>query len=1108
MSKKRVHEIAKELKDHGVELDNKEVVTELVALGYDVKSHSSSLEDDQATSAVQRILDKRKPKQAAAPVAAKGFVVRRKAPSNAPSAEQADEAPASAASTASVDLPREVTEPAATEAAAAVVVAPPEPPRAEAPPIAAPVAESPAAPAPSTPAPAVTAPVSAAPEAPAPVAAPPPPPPAAEAPRAEAAAPASAEAPRAEAPAPAVAATPPTPAAPQPPVAAAEAPRAVEPPRAPTPAPAASRPASSFKESPHLPTRPPPSAVPPAVRTPSHPSSGPQRSPSSGGPGMSGSGRPGGPGGQGGRPGGPGGQGGRPGGPGGQGGRPGGPGGQGGRPGGPSQYQRGGPSQYQRSGSSSAPVRPSSPGTPVGAQAAPPAGGATTSPTHMVGGVPHQQVAQDPRSLRPTATQAVVISRPLIQVRRVTPTTSAGRQYPMAPGKSAIGEKREYKVVPDHLGRGRELVDVSKKKENEKAGGRGKKGAPGTEGGISKQEMTDLVWGRVTIPVRGKKKKPTKKGAKTQITQMAEEKKVIKIQEGISVSDLGQRMGVRTNELIKKLMGLGKMATANQVIDAETTELIATDYGWRVEKAGFEVEDFLPEVEVRPEDERPRPPVVTVMGHVDHGKTSLLDAIRAANVAAGEAGGITQHIGAYSVKTSRGDITFLDTPGHEAFTAMRARGANVTDIVVLVVAADDGVMPQTIESIKQAKAAEVPIVVAINKMDVPGANPDRVKKDLANYELTPEEWGGETIMVPVSAKQKMGIDLLLENIALQAEVLELTSNPSRPAVGAIIEAKLEKGRGPVATVLVQEGTLKVGDAVVTGTHFGRVRAMNNSRGEAVKEVLPGYSAEVIGLSGVPTAGEALNAVADEKAAKEIATHRAMKGREAELGKANTRETLEQLFAKTKAGGGPKELRLVIKADVQGSAEAVKEAVQKLSTHKVRVEIIHAGVGAMTEGDVMRAAASKGMVVGFNVKPESGTEAAAKAQEVTLETYGIIYELIDGVRKSMEDLLEPIRTERKLGRAEVRNTFNVPKLGTIAGAAVLDGVMKRGAFIRLLRDSKQMYSGKMASLRRFKDDVKEVAQGFECGIGIENYSDLKPGDIIEAYEIEETRPSLS
>ncbi|WNG34797.1 translation initiation factor IF-2 [Archangium violaceum] len=1099
MSKKRVHEIAKELKDHGVELDNKEVVTELVGLGYDVKSHSSSLEDDQATAAVQKILDKRKPKQAAPPVAAKGFVVRRKAPSSTPSAgESGEEISSASAQPVAAEEPRAAAPtppPAAPEAPAA------------APPPAAPV-EEPRAAAPTPP--------PAAPEAPAAVAAPPAAP--VEAPRAEAqpaqpaavvepprtaptpppAATPAAEAPRAEA-KPAAAAEPSRPAAQQPttPV-TPEVPRAAEPPRAVTPPPAAPvQPPPSVKESPSLSTRPP-SAVPPSVRTPSHPSSGSHRG-SSSGPGM-GSGRPGGPGQQG-RPGGPGQQG--RGGPGQQG-RPGGPGQQG--RGGPSQYQRGAPSQYQRSGPSTGPVRPSGPGaTPGGAQASATPG--ATGQQVMVGGVPHQQVAQDPRSLRPTATQAVVISRPLIQVRRVTPTGGQGKQYPMAPGKSAIGEKREYKVVPDHLGRGRELVDVSKNKEKEKAG-RGKRGTSAAEGGPSKQEISDLVWGRVTIPVRGKKKKPTKKGAKTQITQMAEEKKVIKIQEGISVSDLGQRMGVRTAELIKKLMGLGKMATANQIIDSETTELLATDYGWRVEKAGFEVEDFLPEVEARPEDERARPPVVTVMGHVDHGKTSLLDAIRAANVAAGEAGGITQHIGAYSVKTSRGDITFLDTPGHEAFTSMRARGANVTDIVVLVVAADDGVMPQTVESIKQAKAAEVPIVVAINKMDVPGANPDRVKKDLANHELVPEEWGGETIMVPVSAKQKMGIDLLLENIALQAEVLELTSNPSRPAVGAIIEAKLEKGRGPVATVLVQEGTLRVGDAVVTGTHFGRVRAMNNSRGESVKEVLPGYSAELIGLSGVPTAGDSLNAVADEKAAKEIAAHRAMKDRETELGKASNRETLEQLFAKTKAGGGPKELRLVIKADVQGSAEAVKEAVQKLSTHKVRVEVIHSGVGAMTEGDVMRAAASKGMVVGFNVKPESGTEAAAKAQEVTLQTYSIIYELIDGVRKSMEDLLEPIRTERKLGRAEVRNTFNVPKLGTIAGAAVLDGVMKRGAFVRLLRDSKQLFSGRMASLRRFKDDVKEVAQGFECGIGIENYSDLKPGDIIEAYEIEETRPSLS
>ncbi|MFY2558257.1 translation initiation factor IF-2 [Corallococcus terminator] len=1061
MSKKRVHEIAKELKGHGIELDNKEVVTELSALGYDVKSHSSSLDDDQATAAVQKILDKRKPKQAAPPVTAKGFVVRRKVGPPAGSAEAGMESQSADSNDHYDSGPVESAHHPHVEA----YQPPEEAPRAVEPP---PVSVE-TAPAPSVvESPAVTA------------------------------APAAPTAPPVTEQQPAQVATSPV---------ATEAPKApVEAPRAPAVPPAAvAQPRSPSQESTHLPQPPPRSPVPPTVRTSSPPSSSAtvvSRGPAPGygqRSGPSGGGRPGGPGGPGGRPGGPGGPGGRPGGPGGPGGRPGGPGGPGGRPGGP-----GGRPSYPSYQSQSArpgqgPVRPSSaPGAPgaAGGTAAP------QGPTIMVGGVPHAQVSPTGGQARPTATQAVVISRPLIQVRRVTPTAGQAKQYPMAPGRLGIPERREYKVVPDHLGRGRELVDVSKNKERGQ-----RKRTSGDTTSVSKQELTDMVWGRVTIPIRGKKKKPTKKGAKTQITQMAEEKKVIKLQEAISVSDLGQRMGVRSAELIKKLMAQGKMATANQMVDADTAEAIATDYGWKIDRVGFEVEDYLPEVEARPEDERPRPPVVTIMGHVDHGKTSLLDAIRSANVASGEAGGITQHIGAYSITTARGDVTFLDTPGHEAFTSMRARGANVTDIVVLVVAADDGVMPQTVEAIKHAKAAEVPIVVAINKMDVPGANPDRVKKDLAAHELVPEEWGGDTIMVPVSAKTKQNLDLLLENLALQAEVLELTSNPNRPSVGAIIEAKLDRGRGPVATVLVQEGTLKLGDAVVTGSHYGRVRAMNNSRGEMVKEIKPGYCAEVIGLSGVPSAGDAINVVADEKAAKQIAEHRNMKERQTELGKVS-RESLEQLFAKTKAGGGPKELRVVIKADVQGSAEAVKQAVQKLSTHKVKVEVVHSGVGAITEGDVMRAAASKGVVLGFNVHPESGAEAAAKAQEVNLQSYTIIYELIDGVRLEMEGLLEPIRTEKKLGRAEVRSTFNVPRLGTIAGAAVLDGVMKRGAIVRLIRENKQLFAGKMASLRRFKDDVKEVAQGFECGIGIENFNDLKAGDIIEAYEIEETRQSLT
>ncbi len=1069
MSKKRVHEIAKELKGHGIELDNKEVVNELSALGYDVKSHSSSLDDDQATAAVQKILDKRKPKQAAPPVTAKGFVVRRKvgAPAGGASSDMGGDGQGADGSQSHYEAP-----PAASEAPAAT---------------SAPVEEPPSAPAVEAP--------QAAPQAQ------PPPQVQVEAPRA--AEPRQVEVAPPAPEVPAVSATPqpqqPTPVAEAPqapaPVAAqstpAEAPRApVEAPRAVVQPPAAAQPPSPAQERTTLPQPPPRSAVPPTVRTPSSTST--SATVVSRGPGYVQRGGPG----AGGRPGGPGGPGGRPGGPGsGPGGRPGGPGG---RPG----YQG---QSYQGPGArpGQPPVRPTGAPGAAGAQASAGGTAAPQGPTIMVGGVPHAQVTPTAGGpARPTATQAVVISRPLIQVRRVTPTTGQAKQYPMAPGRTGIPERREYKVVPDHLGRGRELVDVSKNKERGQ-----RKRTSGDTTSVSKQELTDMVWGRVTIPVRGKKKKPTKKGAKTQITQMAEEKKVIKLQEGISVSDLGQRMGVRSADIIKKLMGLGKMATANQLVDADTAEMIAGDYGWKIDRVGFEVEDYLPEVEARPEDERPRPPVVTIMGHVDHGKTSLLDAIRKANVAAGEAGGITQHIGAYSISTSRGDVTFLDTPGHEAFTSMRARGADVTDIVVLVVAADDGVMPQTVEAIKHAKAAEVPIVVAINKMDVPGANLDRVKKDLATHELVPEEWGGETIMVPVSAKTKENLDLLLENLALQAEVLELTSNPSRPSVGAIIEAKLDRGRGPVATVLVQEGTLKLGDAIVTGSHYGRVRAMTNSRGEQVKEVKPGYCAEVVGLSGVPSAGDAINVVADEKAAKQIAEHRNMKERQTELSKVN-RESLEQLFAKTKAGGGPKELRVVIKADVQGSAEAVKQAVQKLTTHKVKVEVVHSGVGAITEGDVMRAAASKGVVLGFNVNPESGAEAAAKAQDVTLRSYSIIYELIDGVRSDMEGLLEPIRTERKLGRAEVRNTFNVPRLGTIAGAAVLDGVIKRGSFVRLMRENKQLFSGKMASLRRFKDDVKEVAQGFECGIGIENFNDLKPGDIIEAYEIEETRQSLT
>jgi translation initiation factor IF-2 len=980
MSKKRVHEIAKELKAFGIDLDNKEVVTELAALGYDVKSHSSSLEDDQATSAVQRIVEKRKPRAAPPPATAKGFVVRRRAPgAEAPHTNGHHPEPAPA------------HEPAAATPAAEPAPAP-EPP---------PAPELVARPAPPNPEPVAAAP------APAPAHAPP-----------------AAPEPPAAPPAAAVEATP----EPAPHVPAAAPPAGRPPLRGSSPG---FRPAQIISKPPAQGLRP---GSPPPVR----PGSGPGFRPGGAGRGA-GPGRPG-----------------------------------------------------------SLPPRP---GVQTRPGAGPRPGSGPRSGAGPGGQSPGGSPA-DPKSMRPTATQAVVISRPTVPFRRVTPSSTAHKNIPVAPGRKAIGEVREFKVVPDHLGRGREFVDVTKKKDDTQ---RGKKKATERDGTQVKQEMDSLLWGRVQIPVRGKKKKPTKKGQKTQITEMAEEKKVIRLEEGISVSDLGQRMGVKTTEIIRKLMAGGTMATANQMVDAETAGIIASDYGWKVEKVGFEVEDHLPEVEERPEDERPRPPVVTVMGHVDHGKTSLLDAIRQANVAAGEAGGITQHIGAYSVATPKGEITFLDTPGHEAFTAMRARGANVTDLVILVVAADDGVMPQTIEAINHAKAAKVPIVVAINKMDLAGANPDRVKKDLAAQELVPEDWGGDTIMVPVSARTKEGLDLLLENMLLQAEVLELTANPNRPAVGAIIEAKLEKGRGPVATVLVREGTLRTGDAIVSGTHYGRLRAMKDGHGQPVKEVTPGYPAEVVGLSGVPTAGDVLNVVEDEKAAKEIAEHRALKERQVELGN-NVKESLETLLRRARTGEA-KELRIVLKGDVQGSVEAVAQAVAKLANSKVGVDIIHKGVGAMTESDVMLAAASKGIVIGFNVKPESGAEAAAKAEGVGLYTYSIIYELIDGVKAAMTGLLEPIRTEKKLGRAEVRNTFNVPRLGTIAGVAVLDGLMRRGAQVRILREGKQVGAGKVTSLKRFKDDVREVEKGFECGIGVEGYTDFKNLDVIEAFEIEETRPSL-
>ncbi len=718
----------------------------------------------------------------------------------------------------------------------------------------------------------------------------------------------------------------------------------------------------------------------------------------------------------------------------------------------------------------------------------------------------NMQINPEAARLRPTATQAVVISRPLIPVRRVTPPSSQYKPIPMAPGQRAIGAVRELKVVPNTLGHGREFIDVTK----DKAGNKTRRGTATTRNGpvkeLSKQELIDIASGRASLPVgRARKRRPTKKGAKTVVTTPKESKRVVRVEHGITVSELSQKIGVKGNDLIRKLMKLGVTAAINQTLDVATAQALVADTGWTVEKAAFEESEFLVGVDDKPEELVSRPPIVTIMGHVDHGKTSLLDAIRSAKVADGEAGGITQHIGAYSVITAKGPITFLDTPGHEAFTAMRARGAQVTDVAVLVVAADDGVMPQTIESINHAKAADVPVIVALNKIDKPGVNPDRVKQMLSDHGLVPEEWGGDTLMVPVSARTKQNLDKLLESIALQSEILELVANPNKPAIGAIIEAKLEKGRGPVATVLVQEGTLRVGDAVVTGTFYGKIRALVDDRGRMVKDVKPGYCAEITGLSGAPSAGDEFNVVKDVKLAEEIAHNRELRLRAKDVGK-TSKISLDEIFAKASKPAA-KELKVILKADVQGSVEAVAAALIKLSTPKVKVTVLHKAVGAVTESDVNLAKASSALCVGFHTKPESKVNELASRYGVQIHLFDIIYEAIDAVKLAMEGLLDVILREKAVGKAEVLQLFSVPKLGNIAGSKIVSGKISRACGVRVVRNGKTLHTGKIASLRRFKDDVKEVAEGFECGIGIEGFNELQPGDLVEAFEIERIRQSL-
>jgi translation initiation factor IF-2 len=658
----------------------------------------------------------------------------------------------------------------------------------------------------------------------------------------------------------------------------------------------------------------------------------------------------------------------------------------------------------------------------------------------------------------------------------------------IAPGKrEVIMGPREVKKTPE--------IPVEQKGERRKGFDKKKE--------ILKKDQLMELKEREDKLLQQKKKKEEEKI----VVEKPAVKKPLKIAEAISVGELAKRMGVKTAQVIKTFLDFGMMVTINHIIDADTAAIVASEFGYEVEKVSIDAEDLIAEEHAEKDEGKkvPRPPVVTIMGHVDHGKTSLLDAIRKTNVVATEAGGITQHIGAYQVEVGRGTITFLDTPGHEAFTAMRARGAQVTDIVVLVVAADEGPMPQTIEAINHAKSANVPIIVAINKIDKPGANPDRVKSQLAEKGLIPEEWGGSTLYAEVSAKMGKGIDELLDLILIQAEMMELKANPDKLAKGVVIESKLDKGRGPVATILVQEGTLRVGDPFIVGTYYGRVRSLINDKGKKIDFAKPSTPVEVLGLPGVPDAGEYFIVVSDERKARQIASLREAKLKEKEMAK-KAKLSLEEIYDRIQKGE-INELDIVLKADVQGSVEAISEALKRVSTDKVKVNIIHAGVGSITESDVMLAEASKAIVIGFNVKIDAKAQQFAEKNNVDIKIYNIIYDLIDNIKLALEGMLKPVIQEVLVGKAEVRQTFYVSKVGTIAGCYVVEGRVMRNDKVKLVRDKKIIYEGKISSLKRFKDDVREVQQGFECGLSLEGWNDIKVGDIIECFEIQQIAVKL-
>ena len=696
--------------------------------------------------------------------------------------------------------------------------------------------------------------------------------------------------------------------------------------------------------------------------------------------------------------------------------------------------------------------------------------------------LPPEEVPEEPAKTAPPAAKPEVEAG---KEWKVPPMP--GVQPPEAPPKpEAKGKKKGKKV---------EVVEMPAK------------GKPVKKREV--RERADLYSeGEGRMPSRKKGlKKAIKKVSKAELTVPKAIKRRVKVGDSITVGELAKRMGIKSGEIIKQLLSMGVMANINYPIDYDSASIVASEFGFEVERAEVQEEDLLA-ITIEDKGEAvPRPPVVTIMGHVDHGKTSLLDAIRESRIVAGEAGGITQHIGAYHVELPQGNVVFLDTPGHEAFTSMRARGAQVTDLVVLVVAADDGVMEQTQEAINHARAAGVPLVVAVNKIDKANANPERVKRELANLGVVPEEWGGDVLFAEVSAKQHLGIEDLLEKILLQAEILDLKAPAQMPAQGRIIEARLDKGRGPVGTVLVQKGTLHQGDYFVCGPEYGRVRALLNDMGERVEEITPGLPAEVQGFSGVPEAGDEFQVLEDERKAKQIAMMRQQKQREAALARLS-RVSLERLYQQIKEGA-VKELRVILKADVQGSIEALTKALSELGNEEIKVNLIHTGIGEVTESDIMLASASDAIVVGFNVKTNPKAQSLAEQEQVDVRFYDIIYNLLNEIQAAMEGMLEPLVEEKVIGQAEVRATFSISKFGKVAGCMVQEGKVERNGLARVKRNGQILVEGaKISSLKRFKEDVKEVAAGYECGIGLDRFDTFEPGDIIEAYVQKKVKAELA